>query len=73
MWVSTNNPEYDEMNVNMYWENQEAFEVWRESDAFKAAHKRPEPAEGHPQAAENSPMLGSQLVISELASSIAAE
>lgn len=70
VWVSTDNPEYDEMNVNMYWETKEAFEVWRSSDAFKAAHKRPEPAEGGEKAPENGPMLGSQIVISELASAI---
>lgn len=71
VWISNDNAEYDEMNVNMYWESKEAFEAWRSSDAFKAAHKRPEPAEGDAaKAAEHNPMLGSQIVISELASSI---
>ena len=66
--------EYDEMSVNMFWESLEDFKVWRESDAFKAAHKRPEPKEGeaapkHGGPEAGSPMLGSQIVISEIVSS----
>ena len=52
----------DEMSVNMYWDSIADFQVWRESDAFKAAHKRPEGGE-----AENSPVISSQLVIAEVA------
>ncbi|MBM7700664.1 heme oxygenase [Kurthia huakuii] len=66
--------EYDEMSVNMFWESLEDFKVWRDSDAFQAAHKRPEPKEGDapqghggPQA--DSPMLGSQIVVAEIVSS----
>jgi heme oxygenase (staphylobilin-producing) len=59
--------EYDEMSVNMFWENLEGFKAWRESDAFKAAHKRPEAKEG--EAPKESPMLGSEIVISEIVSS----
>lgn len=59
--------EYDEMSVNMFWENLEGFKAWRSSDAFKAAHKRPEAKEG--EAPQASPMLGSEIVISEIVSS----
>ncbi|MBO2537624.1 heme oxygenase [Rummeliibacillus suwonensis] len=62
--------EYDEMSVNMYWKNLEGFKKWRESDAFKQAHKRPEPKSG--EAPKESPLLGSQIVIAEIVSSIGA-
>ena len=52
----------DEMSVNMHWDSLADFQVWRESDAFKAAHKRPEGGE-----AEDSPVISSQLVIAEVA------
>lgn len=53
----------DEMSVNMHWDSLVDFQVWRESDAFKAAHKRPEGGE----AENNSPVISSQLVIAEVA------
>ena len=62
--------EYDEMSVNMYWKNLEGFKKWRESDAFKQAHKRPEPKSG--EAPKESPLLGSQIVFAEIVSSIGA-
>lgn len=58
--------QHDEMSVVMYWETLAGFEAWRESDAFKQAHKRPEGDEPNP----NSPVLGSQIVIAELVGSI---
>lgn len=63
--VSTQFEEHDEMNVVMYWDTMEDFQVWRNSDAFKASHKRPEGGEN-----PNSPVLGSQIVISEVVSAI---
>ena len=70
--ISTDDPTYDEMSVNMYWESKEHFQAWRESDAFAAAHKRPEPGSESANP-ENSPLIGSKIVIAELASSITAE
>ena len=68
--VATQFEEYDEMSVVMYWEGKENFEAWRESDAFKEAHKRPESSHGgHGEQAE-SPMLGSQIVVAEVVGSI---
>lgn len=64
--VSTQFDEYDEMSVVMFWETLEDFEVWRSSDAFKEAHKRPSKGELDP----NSPILGSQIIIAEIVSSI---
>ncbi len=58
----------DEMSVNMYWDSIADFQVWRESDAFKAAHKRSEGGE-----AENSPVISSQLVIAEVAAVLLSE
>ena len=50
----------------MYWETLEDFQEWRNSDAFKAAHKRPADGEPNP----NSPIIGSEIIISEVVSSI---
>lgn len=58
--------EHDEMNVNMYWTSKEAFQVWRESDAFKAAHKRP--PQGQADAANA--VISSQLLIGKVAASL---
>ena len=74
--VSEQFEEHDEMNVVMYWDNKENFEAWRSSDAFKEAHKRPAKPEGkqagHPHGDKGgSPMLGSQIIISEVVASIA--
>lgn len=57
--------EHDEMNVNMYWEEMTDFETWRNSDDFKASHKRPAQTEDKQ---EESPMLGSEIFIYEVAS-----
>lgn len=63
--ISKDFEEYDEMSVNMYWETLDGFHEWKASDAFKQSHKRPEAKEG--EAPKESPMLGSTLVISEIA------
>lgn len=65
--ISKDFEEYDEMSVNMYWESLDGFHEWKNSDAFKKAHKRPETKEG--DAPKESPMLGSKIVISEIVSS----
>ncbi|WP_205630793.1 hypothetical protein [Acinetobacter sp. SFA] len=49
----------------MYWQSQEQFEVWRQSDAFKQAHHRPE---NGGLTAEINPVISSQLIISQVAS-----
>lgn len=65
--VSTQFEDHDEMSVVMYWDSKESFAVWRESDEFKASHKRPS---GESSEQSDSPMLGSQIVIAEVAGSI---
>ncbi|WP_431030179.1 heme oxygenase [Lysinibacillus sp. LZ02] len=65
--VSTQFEEYDEMSVVMYWEDEKSFGVWRESDAFKEAHKRPSGDAPDP----NSPVITSQIVIAKVAAEIA--
>ena len=68
--VTQNLTDYDELNVNMYWESLEDFAVWRNSDSFKASHKRPEPgSEEEKQAKENSPILGNEIVIQNIVAS----
>lgn len=66
--VATQFEDYDEMSVVMYWDTKEHFAAWRESDAFKESHKRPEGG-GHAEQGE-SPMLGSEIIIAEIAASI---
>lgn len=68
--ISTDDPTYDEMSVNMYWESKEHFQAWRNSDAFAAAHQRPNSGSEGEKA--DSPIIGSKIVVAELASSIEA-
>lgn len=60
--VSTQNEDYDEMQVMMYWNSKEEFEVWRNSDDFKNSHKRGGGDEGE------SPVIKSELIMAEVAS-----
>lgn len=62
--LSQYSPDFDELNVNMYWETLEHFEAWKNSDAFKNAHKRPEP--GSEEAKKESPILGNQIILHEI-------
>ncbi|MGF7049338.1 heme oxygenase (staphylobilin-producing) [Paenibacillus sp. DS2015] len=64
--LTQNVTEYDELNVNMYWETMDSFTAWRNSDAFKSAHKRPE--SGSEEANKESPILGSEIITYEVAS-----
>lgn len=64
--LTQNLTDYDELSVNMYWENLDSFTEWRNSDAFKAAHKQPEP--GSEAAKKESPIIGSELITYEVAS-----
>lgn len=62
--VSSQNEEHDELNVVMYWDTLENFQVWKESDAFKKSHSRG--GQGHGE----SPVISSELVISEIVSTL---
>ena len=64
--LTQNLDDYDELNVNMYWESLDDFTAWRNSDAFKASHKRPEPSSE--DAAKESPIIGSEIITYEIAS-----
>ncbi|MBT2583300.1 heme oxygenase [Planococcus sp. ISL-109] len=70
--ITQNLEEFDELNVNMYWENLENYEAWKTSDVFKQAHKRPEADADAGEEKKESPMLGSELVITKIASVIEA-
>lgn len=59
--VSEQFEDYDEMSVVMYWHTLEDFQAWRESDAFKVAHKQP------PNGGE-SPTMENMVIIAEVAS-----
>lgn len=62
--ITKNLSEYDELNVNMYWETMEDFAEWKNSPAFKEAHKGP--ANG----GQDSPILESKIIIFEVASTL---
>lgn len=64
--LNPNLSDCDELNVNMYWDDMDSFTAWRNSDAFKSAHKRPEP--GSEEASKESPILGSEIITYEVAS-----
>lgn len=64
--LTQNLTEYDELNVNMYWKDMESFQTWKNSDAFKKAHKRPEP--GSEESKQESPLLGNEIIVYEVAS-----
>lgn len=59
--VSTQHEDYDEMQVMMYWNSKEEFEVWRNSDDFKNSHKRDGGNAGE------SPVIKSELIVAEVA------
>ena len=63
VWLTQNLTEYDELNVHMYWRCYDNFKAWRQSDAFRAAHKAPE-AGGN----QEDPILGSDIIVYEVAS-----
>lgn len=62
--ITKNLTEYDELNVNMYWNTIEDFTRWKNSDVFKEAHRGPE------NSSEESPILESEIIISEVASTL---
>ncbi|WP_323703944.1 heme oxygenase [Mammaliicoccus sp. Dog046] len=59
--------ENDELHVNMWWETLEDFDVWKNSDAFKQAHQRG--GDSNKEKGE-SPMLGSELVIAKVETTV---
>lgn len=63
--LTQNLTEHDEISVNTYWEDMDSFTKWRNSDAFKESHKRPEP--GSKEAQQESPVLGNQIIVAEVA------
>ncbi|MFB6466374.1 heme oxygenase [Cytobacillus sp. Hz8] len=64
--ITKNLTDYDELKVNMYWKTMEDFQHWKNSDAFKEAHK------GSNAPGQESPILDSQIIISEVASTLEA-
>ncbi|KGA98618.1 heme-degrading monooxygenase IsdG [Alkalihalobacillus alcalophilus ATCC 27647 = CGMCC 1.3604] len=69
--IRQNIEEHDELSVNMYWEELENFEAWKSSDAFKQAHARPKSDSNEEK--KDSPMLGSEIVIAKVATTIEAK
>jgi heme oxygenase (staphylobilin-producing) len=59
--------EYDEMNVMMYWDSLADFEFWRESDHFKASHKRDREQVETDREKQKSPILSNEVIVAELA------
>jgi heme oxygenase (staphylobilin-producing) len=60
--LSTQNEEFDELNVMMFWETLENFEAWRASDEFHNMHKRE--VSGSKQG--ESPVISNEVVIAEI-------
>ncbi|MDQ0271850.1 heme oxygenase [Cytobacillus purgationiresistens] len=68
--ITQNLTDYDELSVNMYWEDLDSFEAWKNSDIFKHAHQRPDPAPGEEK--KESPMISSQIVVAKVATTVEA-
>lgn len=62
--ITKNLSDYDELNVNMYWNTMEDFTHWKNSEAFKEAHSGPKNEE------QNSPILGSEIILSKVVSTL---
>jgi len=62
--LTKNLTDYDELHVNMYWNTMEDFTQWKNSDAFKEAHQGPGNNE------QDSPILESEIIISEVVSTL---
>ncbi|MFD0711539.1 antibiotic biosynthesis monooxygenase [Paenibacillus sp. GCM10027626] len=59
----------EEVRVCTTWENEEAFEGWASSDAFRGAHARRTEAAPGKEAAENGPIIGNKMTIYRVAAS----
>lgn len=40
LWKELATEEYEEFKVCTFWENEEAFQAWTESEQFRSAHER---------------------------------
>ena len=71
-WNMQDIEEHDLLHVNMWWETLEDFEAWKTSDAFKQAHNRDDKSEDDKSENEqsDSPMLGSELAIAKVETSL---
>lgn len=58
VWLIDDETDYDQMYVNTWWENEEAFNGWLKSDAFKEAHSQKNTSSQD----EPSPILGNKIV-----------
>jgi heme-degrading monooxygenase HmoA len=60
----------EEVRVCTTWENEEAFEGWASSDAFRRAHaRRKEEAASDKEGAEHNPIIGNKMTIYRVAAS----
>lgn len=66
--ITKNLTDYDELNINMYWNTIEDFQAWKNSDDFREAHSGPGSSGG-----PDSPILESEIIIYEVASTLEAD
>lgn len=64
--IRENITDYDELNVNMYWETLEDFEAWKNSEIFHKAHR-------NVKSTEDSPVISNEIIIAKVASTIEAK
>ncbi|ASE36635.1 heme oxygenase [Staphylococcus pettenkoferi] len=55
VWQIDNEESYDQLYVNTWWDTEEDFKAWRNSDAFKNAHSGPKKS-------GESPVLNNEVV-----------
>lgn len=66
--IEDNQKDTEFMHVSTWWASQDDFENWKHSDAFKQAHKRPNPSNSN--AASESPVINNNIVKSRVLSSL---
>ncbi|MEP9852364.1 heme oxygenase [Staphylococcus aureus] len=57
VWLIEDNTDYDQMYVNTWWDSENHFKAWLESDAFKEAHSGKSKSDN-----EDSPVIGNKVV-----------
>ena len=65
VWQIEDEEDYDQMYVNTWWENEEAFKNWMNSDAFKEAHSKNSTDDNN-----DSPVLGNKIVKANVLSTL---
>ncbi|PTE41947.1 heme oxygenase [Staphylococcus equorum] len=65
VWLIEDETDYDQMYVNTWWDSEDNFKAWLESDAFKEAHAGKSKSKN-----EDSPVIGNKVVKANVLSTL---